>query len=344
MDWLKKINRTDFLLIGIYYFLGIVFELPQDMAEQNFSLFSSEFFNNLLTRIFDYGIDIVIEIIIVFYIFNKFFFQQKYLLTILLAVVLLIIHSYIQAILLPHYYTYGIPKGLEHLFGAITNNVQSVTGVCLILIAKQFYESKNQMIELQKAQKENELKILQAQVDPHFLFNNLNILDILIHSDPKKASKFTQKLSSLYRYMIRHKDQDVVLLEEEIDFLNNYIFLLQQRFDDLFSFQIEIKSDQLLKYYIPPTSLQTLVENVIKHNKAMPNAPINTRLTINHNHLIVENNIVSKHKVEDSTGTGLDNLNKRIQLLTDNSLKIEKNSETFRVSIPLVQIDKKTAI
>jgi len=186
--------------------------------------------------------------------------------------------------------------------------------------------------------KESELQLLRAQIDPHFLFNNLNILDILINLDPKKASRYTKRLSSLYRYMIRHKDQDVVSLKEEWAFSEDYIFLLEQRFDELFLFENELKGKDLDSYFIPPASMQTLLENIVKHNFALPEAPIHTIIYLENDFLCVKNDRKPKENVKDSTGTGLTNLKKRIKLLTDQTVEIEQTADVFWVKVPLVRL------
>ena len=204
-------------------------------------------------------------------------------------------------------------------------------------MAKQYYSTQTRFVELERNQKDHELKLLKAQVDPHFLFNNLNILDILIQTDPVKASEFTKRLSSLYRYMIRHKNEELVSLEAEWKFSADYIYLLEQRFEGLFLFDIDLENMELPQFYIPPASIQTLLENVVKHNTALPNAPIEVSIYMEKDLFCIANAVKLKNNPKDSMGTGLDGLKKRVQLLTDRALVVESDPNRFIVKIPLLR-------
>ena len=138
--------------------------------------------------------------------------------------------------------------------------------------------------------------------------------------------------------MIRHKDQDVVSLKEEWQFSEDYIFLLQQRFDDLYFFDSSLDGENLEEYFIPPASMQTLLENIVKHNFALPDEPIHAKIYLEGNYLCVQNDSRPKESVKDSMGTGLNNLKKRIRLLTDQNLIIEKKLTSFLVKVPLVKL------
>ena len=337
LQWLKNIKRTDWLIIGLYYTFALPISYVSTLLEHKISLFSSEAGFILWLQVTDFSFDVLATLILVFVIFSRFFFQQKYILTLVWAVVLFIVQALIQPLLFPSMYSPIQSDIALRILGGIENNVESITPVCLLLIAKQFYESKSQLMELQKEKKETELRWLKAQIDPHFLFNNLNILDILISTNPAKASIYTKRLSSLYRYMIRHKDQDVVSLLEEWKFSQDYIYLLQQRFDDLFIFEDNLSTHKLEHYFIPPAAMQTLLENIVKHNVALPGQPITANIYLQDNLLCVENDLRKKEQVQHSTGTGLENLRKRIELLTDQTVIMEQTDDEFLVKVPLVQ-------
>ncbi len=337
MQWLKNIQRTDWLLIGIYYGLALLIEVPAILLNEELPFFGPEGIYVFGFKSADYLLDILVEIIMVFFIFYRYFFQKKYYTAFFLALLLLAAQVFIQPIILSNGYQAQLPINLGLFLDQLADNVQAITGVCFILIAKQFYESKSQIMELQKEKKESELRWLKSQIDPHFLFNNLNILDILINTDPKKASTYTKRLSSLYRYMIRHKDEDVVSLAEEWNFSQDYIYLLQQRFDELFIFKFDLAFAKLHNYYIPPASMQTLLENIVKHNVALPDEPITTEIYLEDDCLIIKNELRKKLNVKDSTGTGLDNLRKRIKILTDQEMQVEQGSDYFLVKVPLVK-------
>jgi len=331
---LKSIKKSDWILIGLYYAIALPVRIMGNWSEAE----SHNTLNVILFYIADYVLDIAVLIVVVFFVFNTFFRQGKYVATFLFFLLTLIVQLFIQVLIFPYAYDPLVPDFWERLAEGIENNFEAVSGLTLLLIGKQYYESKNQIMQLEKQKKESELQLLKSQIDPHFLFNNLNILDILINIDPPKASLYTKRLSSLYRYMIRHKDQDVVSLKEEWTFSEDYIFLLQQRFDDLYLFDNQLDSGVLESYFIPPASMQTLLENIVKHNTALPDEPIKVKIYIENDLLCVENDYRPKEDVKDSTGTGLTNLKKRIQLLSDQTLIIDQNENKFLVKIPLVKL------
>lgn len=334
----SRIKKSDWQIIGLYYaFMYPLVYITNSQAGRN-ELISWDGLRWLGIYFFDFGLDVLMMLLVVFWVFHDYFQRKKYGIALLLIVVLLTLQRIVQPWLFPTMYEPLDQDILMRLFGGIENNFASIVGLCLFLIGKQHYESKNQIMQLQKEKKESELQLLRAQIDPHFLFNNLNILDILIDIDPKKASRYTKRLSSLYRYMIRHKDQDVVSLAEEWAFSENYIYLLEQRFDQLFLFENQLDGINLATYFIPPASMQTLLENIVKHNVALPERPIEVSIYMEADHLCVKNDRRLKEKVRDSTGTGLTNLKKRIQLLTDQTLIVEQQPDSFLVKVPLVKL------
>ena len=335
---LGRIKKSDWQIIGIYYaFVYPMVYITNSLNGRN-ELLSWDGLRWLFIYFFDYGLDIFVLILVVFWVFHDYFQQKKYGIALLIIVALLTVQRVLQPWLFPEMYSHLNKNFIVRLFSGIENNFSSIVGLCLFLIGKQYYESKNQVMQLQKEMKESELQLLRAQVDPHFLFNNLNILDILINLDPKKASRYTKRLSSLYRYMIRHKDQDVVSLAEEWQFSEDYIFLLEQRFDELFIFKNELNGQALNTYFIPPASMQTLLENIVKHNFALPDKPIHAIIYLADDCLCVKNDRRPKENVKDSTGTGLNNLKKRIKLLTDQTVVVEQTAGTFTVKVPLVKL------
>lgn len=336
----ERIKKTDWQIIGFYYaFVFPMVYLTNSLYGRN-EFFSWDGLQWLFIYVFDYSLDICVLLLVVFWIFHDYFQEKRYGIALGLIVLLVVIQAILQPLLVPRMYDFPTAdeNAIVWIFEGIENNFASIVGLCLFLIGKQYYESKNQIMQLQKEMKESELQLLRAQIDPHFLFNNLNILDILIKLDPEKASRYTKRLSSLYRYMIRHKDQDVVSLKDEWEFSEDYVFLLQQRFDNLFLFENELTGKALDNYFIPPASMQTLLENIVKHNFALPEEPIHAIIYMEDDFLCVKNDRRLKEAVKDSTGTGLNNLKKRIQLLTDQNLIIEQTVDTFLVKVPLVKL------
>ena len=176
---------------------------------------------------------------------------------------------------------------------------------------------------------------LKSQLDPHFLFNSLNVLTSLIGENPYKAEKFTTKLSKVYRYVLEQRNKDLIPVLEEIKFANTYMELLGMRFEDAVKFEIPYSiTNENLK--IVPLSLQLLLENAVKHNVVSSSKPLTIRIYEQDNYLIIENNINPKQAIGQGTRVGLRNIVDRYGLITDKNVIIENNNKIFKVSLPLL--------
>lgn len=176
---------------------------------------------------------------------------------------------------------------------------------------------------------------LKSQIDPHFLFNSLNVLTSLIGENPNQAEKFTTKLSKIYRYVLEQRNKELIPLEEELKFAKNYMELLQMRFEDAVKFNIPDKvSNSELK--IVPLSLQLLLENAVKHNVVSSSKPLEVVLFEENGFLKVQNNINPKETLGKSTKVGLRNIADRYGLITSRNVEIQNNNKTFTVSLPLL--------
>jgi len=176
---------------------------------------------------------------------------------------------------------------------------------------------------------------LKNQLDPHFLFNSLNVLTSLIEENPEAATRFTTALSKVYRYVLEQKNKQLVTLEEELKFAKLYMSLIKMRFEDSIVFQIpEQLSNPEAK--VVPLSLQLLLENAVKHNQVTPNNKLYITITEEASKLIIQNNYQPKKVIRKGTGVGLQNITKRYQLLTDRAVTIAQDEKKFRVSIPLL--------
>lgn len=189
--------------------------------------------------------------------------------------------------------------------------------------------------QLKQQTLQNELSALKNQVNPHFLFNSLNSLTLLVREDQKTAEKFIKKLSFLYRYILQSKDQNLVALKEELKFLNSYIFLIKERYRENFHVNISI-DEGLLQKETPTLALQILVENSVKHNEISAKKPLTVDIYNDDNFLIVKNKIQKRTGSIESTNTGLSNLNNRFQLSLNKSIIIEKSQDYFIVKLPIL--------
>ena len=203
------------------------------------------------------------------------------------------------------------------------------------LIIKQL-EAKTQVMELQKENLQAQFQMLKQQVNPHFLFNSLNVLTSLIKTEPELAEKFTEQLSKVYRYVLENKDKDLISLRTEMDFLKAYIFLLDIRFMGKMKIDIEFDAERDDKLILP-LSLQILIENAIKHNTFSRKSPLHVQLFIDdNNYLNVVNNLQSRETHFASTGTGLENITNRYALISDRAPVFTKTDALFIAKIPLL--------
>lgn len=192
--------------------------------------------------------------------------------------------------------------------------------------------------QLKNQQVRTQYEVLQNQMSPHFLFNSLNTLATIIPEDASSAVKFTEKLSEVYRYILQTKDRELVSLQEELEFVKSYLFLLRMRYPNnlLFDFNIAAKYHDLT---IPPLTLQMLVENAIKHNVVSKARPLHIDIYIeNGKSIIVKNNLQRKDSLEKSTKTGLENIRNRYRILGGKEIDVITSATNFMVAVPLIDL------
>lgn len=225
---------------------------------------------------------------------------------------------------------------MELFFFNVNSSAANVAIPLTIISAKKFNEYQLKSIALSNAQKELELKLLRSQFNPHFLYNSLNTIDALVDYSPKeKVKEYISNLASLYRYLIKTNEEDIVTLKDEILLAKNYIYLIETRFENDYQFIISNNYEHYNDKYLPNGSLLTALENVIKHNKPLTNRPIITTITINENEMKISN-ILSKKNTGEPLRTGLENLNKRYGLLSDKIIEIKQTEEEFSLTLPLL--------
>jgi len=196
--------------------------------------------------------------------------------------------------------------------------------------------TNKQLIEKLKTEKLTmELNLLKSQINPHFLFNNLNTLDDLIDRDTAMAKAYLHRLSKIYRYSITNLENDVVTLQEEWDYIDDYIYLIEERFGKVYEFSKECILKHSDQYLIPPASLQMLVENVVKHNHGSIDNPLKVTIKADESGISVIHKKRPKKSGIKSLGTGLKNLVNRYQLLVTKEIEI-LDSDSFSVKLPLI--------
>ncbi len=239
------------------------------------------------------------------------------------------------------YFSYSSePPTIFHMIvAALIGTILSAMLVSVSEILKwrsRWYESRVENEAIQKDQIKAELNSLQSHIDPHFLFNNLNTLYSLIYKDPERAADFLERLSEIYRYILSNREEQVVPAVTELTMGVYYLELLKSRFGSAIKDQIEIQKEGLKEYYLPPLSIQQLIENAVKHNQVEEKIPLELKIFKKGEYLEISNHINRKMNVPDSHGTGLENLRSRISYLTDRPLEVIETKEDFCVKMPLL--------
>ncbi len=267
--------------------------------------------------------------------------------TLLVNVVLVLFCNYVNYILFQKNNVAEFFSGWMAVSNWLTINIALL--ISAILHAKSFIEawksSTRQEVVQQKliAKSANaQFETLKNQLDPHFLFNSLNVLSSLIDENPEQAQHFTSSMSKIYRYVLEEKDKELVTVEEEIQFAKTYCDLLKTRFEDSVSFDFQVNENDL-KSYVVPLSLQLLLENCIKHNFATSAKPLHIKIYSDQGNLLIENNLQQREQVKESAGIGLSNIVQRYSLLTKQNVFIEKSADFFKVKIPILTL-KTTAM
>ncbi len=217
--------------------------------------------------------------------------------------------------------------------------------ICVIFISHTYEtvflvkESENERIkseQLQRAKTEAELQALNSQIDPHFLFNSLNTLSHLIEEAPGKALEFNDNLADVYRYILQNKSVDLVALSGEMEFAEKYFALLKKRFESAIVLVNEVDSKAARDSFLPPISVQILIENVVKHNRMSESSPLTIHIKHEPGRISVSNNLQLRNAGFIKPGTGLSNLENRYRLIMNKSIAVENDEQNFKVSLPII--------
>ena len=208
-------------------------------------------------------------------------------------------------------------------------------GIHAFYFYKAYQENKVKEQKVIAGTASAQFESLKNQIDPHFLFNSLNVLSSLIEENPENAQKFTTSLSKIYRYVLEQKDKELVPVAEELAFAKTYMNLLKMRFENSISFELpeDFNNDEAK---VVPLSLQLLLENTIKHNIVSEQKPLHIKIYIADNYLIVENNLQIKEVLQDRRGVGLQNIVNRYALISERKVLIEESSAYFKIKIPIL--------
>ena len=198
------------------------------------------------------------------------------------------------------------------------------------------YQKQVAAYEISKAK--NEITQLKTQLNPHFLFNNLNILDQLIEEDTQRASLFLNRFAELYRYSLHSADKQLVTLKEELFFTEGYFKLMEEKYEGYYKLNIA-PTLYTKNIVVPPFCLQVLIENAITHNKGTSESPVDITITEDEG-IKVTNNKALYTTRRKGNGMALINLSKQFELLAENTIKIRETEKEFEVVLPLIPSHK----
>ncbi|KAF5083703.1 Histidine kinase [anaerobic digester metagenome] len=202
----------------------------------------------------------------------------------------------------------------------------------------QLTEANTQLLKVQKENLQSQFEVLKQQMNPHFLFNSLNVLSSLISRDVNKSQQFIDEFSHIYRYVLETIEKPVVTLNRELGFVRSYMFLQQIRYGENLNFNISIPSS-ILNLYMPPLSLQMVLENAIKHNVINEGNPLRIDIFSDNGWLVVRNNIQPKISMSKSTGLGQKNMVKRYALISSMIPTFSVVTNYYEVKLPLLNVD-----
>lgn len=349
MQLTNKLNNKFFLKKYIYIpFLGILlgilisyFLIFSEQQESTTYLVKDAFLASLL------GVFIAIVITKTVTILNKFFpYHSKIGNRLFMG---LLVHFIISlSLIICCFYLYRLSFYDVAQFFEEYNAVFIKLGIILLVLMIVFeviyfalysYNSYSKLqietVKQERKQIELQLKALKSQLSPHFLFNCLNTISSLVYKDEKRAEIFIRKLAKMYNFTLKSYHQKLITVQEEINFVNAYVFLLQTRFQNKFTCSISI-DDDFLATKIPPLTLQMLVENAVKHNQLSIDKPLKISIKSTNKEIIIENNITEIPKSVASFNIGLKNINERYLLLVNKAISILKEDK-FIVKLPLIR-------
>ncbi|MCB9283926.1 MAG: histidine kinase [Lewinellaceae bacterium] len=211
-------------------------------------------------------------------------------------------------------------------------------GVFTALFVGLMKNRDNRIKRIEKLKQEtiqSQYEALKSQINPHFLFNSFNTLVAFIEENPKLAVKYVEKLSDFYRVILAYREKERISLEEELQLVADFAYLLKQRFGENFSLTINVETNSV---YVVPLALQMLVENAVKHNVVSRTKPLHVRIErVENDYLLIANNLQPKLTAEPSTGFGLSGIVNRYALLTDRPVVVGQNDGEFQVRLPLLK-------
>ena len=236
-----------------------------------------------------------------------------------------------------------LPRGMIDIMLILKCSFVLVVAVLYGRIYGLLYQRQRMVLEYEQLKNENlstRYRVLMSQISPHFLFNSLNSLSMLVREKYiDSALNYIDRLSYVFRYIIQNGENTLTPLSEELKFVDAYRYLLEVRYADKLFFDIEVDR-QYCDMLLPALSLQPLIENAVKHNSITRAHPFRITIRTDGACVVVSNPIIPKMTAEQSTGIGLKNLSSRWQLIANRDIQVIRTDDRFEVRLPLISNNK----
>lgn len=230
---------------------------------------------------------------------------------------------------------YFADERISNFYVAIVITLVITLSLHIFYFYKNYQENRVKQQKIIAGTASAKFETLKNQIDPHFLFNSLNVLSSLIEENPENAQRFTTSLSKVYRYVLEQKDKELVSVAEELAFAKTYMNLLKMRFENSVFYEVQenlTNQDAM----VVPLSLQLLLENTVKHNVVSQQKPLRIRIFEQNGYLVVQNDYQKKEVLQDRRGVGLQNIISRYAIVTARKVQIEQDEKHFTVKLPML--------
>jgi len=340
LQFFKDLGRAFFIGMIVFLIRGLIMYINDVNIEMDENFYLDFVYNQMYAIVLYMANAYVLSYLLRHYK-NRLFEIKYLLLAALLSIIISVVAIFIMRYLIK-VFVYGTPtvefianEKVLHYWFSLTISVTVTAAFYIFYYYKSRQENKVKEQKVIAGTASAKFDALKNQLDPHFLFNSLNVLTSLIDEHPENAQKFTTSLSKVYRYVLEQKNKDLVTVDEELKFAKTYMSLLKMRFEDSIIFNIpEHSKDPESK--VVPLSLQLLLENAVKHNIVTSSKPLHIKIYEDKGMLVVENNLQAKQVLKKSSGVGLSNIKQRYQLLTNRQVSISDNKANFKVAIPML--------
>ena len=342
---MNSLNRKDIAIISVTVAVILLFRImyidyyQSLIVRYDFNI--GDVFNSFVGNIIVLLLSMVLDIIGVWYLSKIRPYGQNSIARFLYDMVLIIAVSTIGVLILDYNVLFQVNtpyRGYYFLFAELTIFLFNASFVYVMDVVYYALRVRNTILNerLQRRQAVYQYHKMKEQLNPHFLFNSLNMLEYLVQSqETDRASLYIRKLARIYRYLLQTQDMELTTIDDELEFVSNYVDLQQVRFPEGIILKVDIPQIYMSKQVIP-CGLQLLVENAIKHNKVSKLEPLLINIYVEDNYLVVANNIQLKLSVDESMNVGLNNVRGQYVDITGKQVEIVENEDEFIVKLPII--------